>query len=181
MSHLDPSPLRPRPRAGSVRLLAGLALALVAAGIVCAEPGVLESPFLAQPLNDATQPFEASLDSALLENALLEGSLRDGTVVAGDSDVPAVGSMPVGSVPLPVTSAAPASPWIGDDWMWNLEDTATLLPRSKTARPAEEAGAATLLRATWRIIGKPRVLVLAAAAAAAAAILLLVTTLSRAV
>lgn len=140
MSHLAPSPLRALPRAGGVRLLTGLALTLIAAGIVCAEPGVLESPFLAQPLDEAAQPFEASLNSTLLESALLEGSLRDGTFMTGDSDVPAVGS-----VPLSIKSAAPASAWIGDDWMWNLEDTGTVLPRPtlprpKWAQPAEEAG-----------------------------------------
>jgi len=180
MSHLAHSLLRPRLRAGSVRLLAGLGLALVAAAIACAEPRLLESPFLAQPLDEAAQPFEASLDSALLESALPDNPLRDDTVVAGNGDMPAVGSLPVGSTPLSITSAAPASAWIGDDWMWNLEDTGTLLPRSTTARRAEEASAASLLRATWRIVGKPRVLVLVAAAAAAAAILLLVT-ISRAV
>jgi len=182
MSHLAPSPLRPRRRAGSVRLLAALAISVVAAGIVCAEPGVLESPFLAQPLDEVTQPFEARLDSSLLESALLEGSLRDGTFVTGESDVSAVGSVPGGSMPLSITSTAPARSWIGDDWMWNLEDSGAVLPLPATARPqarsVQEAGATSLLKATWRIVGKPRVLV--AAAAAAAAILLLVT-FSRAV
>jgi hypothetical protein len=184
MSHLASSPLRLRRRAGSVWLLAGLAISVVAAGIVCAEPGVLESPFLAQPLDDVAQPFEASLGSTLLESALLDSVLRDGTVVAGDGDVPTVGSMPVGPMPLSITSAAPDRAWIGDDWMWNLEDTGAVLPLPATARPqarpAEEAGAISLLKGTWRIVGKPRMVVLVTAAAAAAAILLLVT-LSRAV
>jgi hypothetical protein len=180
MSHLASSSLRTRPRARSNQLLAGLSLTLVAAGIVCAEPGVLESPFLARPLDEVTQPFEVSLDSALFESALLEHPLQDGTEVAGDGDMPAVGSMPVGSMPGSITSAAPARAWIGDDWMWNLEDVGNVLPRPTAARPAEEVRLASLLKATWRIVGKPRVLVLVAAAAAAAMLLLFVT-ISRAV
>jgi hypothetical protein len=175
MSHLAFSPLRASLRAGSVCLLAGLALPLVAAGIVCAEPGLLETPFLAPPLDEVAQSFDSSLHPALLEDLILENLLLDGEAVAGDSDLPAVGA-----VPLSIISIAPARAWIGDDWMWDLEDTGAVVPRPATARSADEAGAMGLLHASWQIVGKPRVLLLVAAVAAAAAILLFVT-LSRAV
>lgn len=172
MSHLAFSPLRARFLAGSVCLLAGLALPLVAAGIVCAEPGLLETPFLAPPLDEVAKLFDSSLDPALLEDLILENPLLDGDAGADDSDQPAVGA-----VPLSIISVTPARAWIGDDWMWDLEDTGTMVPRPATARSADEAGAMALLGASWRIIGTPRALVLVAAAAAAAAILLLVILL----
>jgi hypothetical protein len=169
MFHFAFSPLRARLRAGRVCLLAGLALPIVAAGLTSAEPGLLDAPFLAPPLEDPAQPFDSSLDTALLEGVIPESLLLDGDAGAGDSDLPAVGAEP-----LSIISVAPARAWIGDDWMWNLEDTGTVVPRSATARPADEAGAMAILGASWRMIGTPRALVLVAAAAAAAAILLLV-------